>query len=72
MNRRAAVEPGIGHLNRELRLDRNRLNGTLGDWFNAIHSAAGMNFQKLLRWEAAFYMSRKQPIPMSLIHPIQI
>jgi len=49
MKRRAAVEPGIGHLKQEHRLDRNRLKGTLGDKINAILSAAGMNFRKLLR-----------------------
>jgi IS5 family transposase len=54
MKRRAAVEPGIGHLKREHRMDRNRLKGTLGDCLNAILSAAGMNFKKLLRWAAAF------------------
>jgi transposase, IS5 family len=50
MKRRAAVEPGIGHLKQEHRLDRNRLKGVLGDQINAILSAAGMNFRKLLRW----------------------
>jgi IS5 family transposase len=54
MKRRAAVEPGIGHLKREHRMDRNRLKGTLGDRLNAILSAAGMNFSKLLKWAAAF------------------
>jgi IS5 family transposase len=54
MKRRAAVEPGIGHLKREHRMDRNRLKGTLGDCLNAILSAVGMNFRKLLRWAAAF------------------
>ena len=50
MKRRAAIEPGIGHLKREHRMDRNRLQGKDGDCFNAILSAAGMNFAKLLRW----------------------
>ena len=50
MKRRAAVEPGIGHLKQEHRLDRNRLKGVLGDQTNAVLSAAGMNFRKLLRW----------------------
>jgi IS5 family transposase len=48
MKRRAAVEPTIGHLKSEHRLDRNRLRGTAGDAVNAMLSAAGMNFQKLL------------------------
>ncbi|MBW1676946.1 MAG: IS5 family transposase [Deltaproteobacteria bacterium] len=48
MKRRAAIEPGIGHLKSEHRMDRNRLRGVEGDRFNAILSAAGMNFRKLL------------------------
>ena len=54
MKRRAAIEPGIGHLKNEHRMDRNRLKGTEGDRINAILSAAGMNFWKLLRWAAGF------------------
>ena len=53
MKRRAAIEPGIGHLKREHRMDRNRLKGIKGDRINAILSAAGMNFRKLLRWAAS-------------------
>jgi len=52
MKRRAAVEPSIGHLKTEHRLERNRLKGTYGDAINAVLSAAAMNFQKLL---AAFW-----------------
>jgi IS5 family transposase len=49
MKRRAAVEPSIGHLKSEHRLERNRLKGIAGDAINAILAAAAMNFQKLLR-----------------------
>jgi IS5 family transposase len=49
MKRRAAVEPSIGHLKNEHRLERNRLKGVAGDAINAVLSAAAMNFQKLLR-----------------------
>lgn len=49
MKRRAAIEPGIGHLKREHRMDRCRLKGIEGDQINAILSAAGMNFGKLLK-----------------------
>lgn len=48
MKRRAAVEPTIGHLETDYRLERNRLKGTLGDKLNALFSAAAMNFKKLL------------------------
>jgi len=54
MKRRAAIEAGIGHLKREHRMDRNRLKGIEGDRLNAILSASGMNFHKLLRWAAGF------------------
>jgi IS5 family transposase len=35
-------------------MDRNRLKGVEGDRINAILSAAGMNFCKLLKWAADF------------------
>ena len=54
MKRRAAVEPGIGHLKHDHRMDRNRLKGKQGDRINAILSAAGMNISKLLKWVAAY------------------
>ena len=47
MKRRAAVEPSIGHMKSEHRLERNRLKGTVEDAINAILSAAAMNFQRL-------------------------
>jgi IS5 family transposase len=52
MKRRAAVEPVIGHLKAEHRLDRNYLKGSRGDCANAILAAAGYNFSLLLRWLA--------------------
>jgi IS5 family transposase len=55
IKRRAAVEPSIGHLKQEHRLDRNRLKGKYGDSINIILSAAGMNFRKLIRWLADFF-----------------
>ncbi len=48
MKRRAAVEPSIGHLKQEHRLERNRLKGAAGDAINAVLAAAAMNFHKLL------------------------
>lgn len=48
MRRRAAIEPSIGHLKEDRRMERCRLKGTLGDKVNALMSAAGMNFSKLL------------------------
>ena len=50
MRRRAAVEPVIGHLKNEHRMDRNYLRHRSGDANNAILAASGYNFSLLLRW----------------------
>ena len=52
MRRRAAVEPVIGHVKAEHRMDRNYLKGRDGDRINAVLAAAGYNFGLLLRWLA--------------------
>ncbi len=56
MKRRAAVEPSIGHLKSEHRLERNRLKGTAGNQINAILAAAAMNFQKLCRASGRIFL----------------
>ena len=55
IKRRAAIEPTIGHLKEERRMERNRLKGSKGDKLNAVLSAAGMNFAKLLSALGAFW-----------------
>ena len=50
MKRRAAIEPVIGHVKAEHRMDRNYLKGRDGDRINAVLAAAGFNFSLLLRW----------------------
>jgi transposase, IS5 family len=50
MKRRAAIEPVIGHLKNEHRMDRNYLAGRNGDATNAILAAVGYNFRRLIRW----------------------
>jgi len=50
MRRRAAIEPVIGHLKAEHRMERNYLKGREGDRANAVLAAAGYNFSLLLRW----------------------
>ena len=50
MRRRAAVEPVIGHIKKEHRMERNYLAGTQGDAINAILAATGYNFRLLLNW----------------------
>jgi IS5 family transposase len=51
------VEPTIGHLKSEHRLERNRLRGTVGDAINAILSAAAMNLGKLLSFFLSLLLS---------------
>ena len=71
MRRRAAVEPVIGHLKAEHRMDRNYLRGRDGDRANAILAAAGYNFGLLLRWFKALLCAliqkllRTDPTPQS-------
>lgn len=50
LRRRSAIEPVIGHMKSDGRLDRNFLMGKQGDRINAILCGAGHNFRLLLRW----------------------
>ncbi len=56
IKRRAAIEPIIGHMKSEHRLERNRLKGTLGNAINALLSAAAMNFGRLIKWVGRFWL----------------
>ncbi|MBE0617800.1 MAG: IS5 family transposase [Proteobacteria bacterium] len=49
VKRRAAVEPIIGHLKGDHRMDRNHLKGADGDRINALLAGCGFNIRKLLR-----------------------
>jgi IS5 family transposase len=49
LKRRQAVEPAIGHLKSDHRLDRCWLKGALGDALHAISCAAGYNLRWLMR-----------------------
>jgi transposase, IS5 family len=50
LRRRSAVEPVIGHLKAEGHLGRCYLKGRAGDAANAILSAVGYNFRRILAW----------------------
>jgi IS5 family transposase len=50
LRRRSVIEPIIGHVKHEHRLDRNYLRGWLGDKANALLAAAGYNFRLILNW----------------------
>ena len=71
MKRRAAVEPVIGHLKAEHRMDRNHLKGREGDRINAVLAAAGYNFGLLLRWLAKLLRAMIQALA-DIVRPPQI
>jgi transposase, IS5 family len=56
--RRSAIEPVIGHMKQDNRMERNYLKGTDGDKMNAILAACGFNLRKLLR--AFFWLIFKE------------
>jgi IS5 family transposase len=59
MRRRAAVEPVIGHIKAEHRMECNYLKGRA----NAVLAAAGYNFSLLLRWFEALLRALIQVHP---------
>ena len=53
--RRAAIEPMIGHLKSDHRLNRNFYKGITGDAINVMLSAAAFNFKRMMRkWSSSF------------------
>lgn len=55
--RRAAIEPLIGHLKSDFRLSRNFLKGTPGDEINLLMAACAWNLRK---WMLAFFLCFKK------------
>ena len=53
LRRRCAIEPIIGHLKSDNRMDRNYLKGAVGDTINALLCGCGANIRKLI---AAFFL----------------
>jgi IS5 family transposase len=49
LKRRSAIEPVIGHMKADGKLDRNYLAGVLGDKINALLCGAGHNIRTILR-----------------------
>ena len=47
--RRTAIEPIIGHMKSDHRLNRNKLKGKNGDMMNALLSGCGWNLRKLMQ-----------------------
>jgi Transposase domain (DUF772)/Transposase DDE domain len=63
--RRAGIEPVIGHLKSDHRLNRNFLKGFAGDQINLIMAAAAFNFKKWMR-EVVFWLKKLQQIKKML------
>jgi IS5 family transposase len=71
MRRRSAVEPVIGHIKSEHRMERNYLAHRAGDAANAVLAAAGYNFSLLLKWLKLLLFAilasfNEPPIPQSV------
>ena len=47
-SRRAAIEPVIGHLKSDYRMNRNFLKGVIGDEMNVLLAVAAMNFKRVM------------------------
>jgi transposase, IS5 family len=50
LRRRSAIEPVIGHLKQEHKMERNHLLGREGDQINALLTGCGFNLRKLWRF----------------------
>ena len=55
IRRRSAIEPAIGHMKMDGKLDRNWLKGALGDAMHAVLCGAGYNLRMILRKLRFFY-----------------
>lgn len=56
IRRRSAIEPAIGHMKTDGKLDRNWLKGALGDAMHAVLCGAGHNLRMILRKLRLFYV----------------
>jgi len=68
--RRAAIEPVIGHLKSDHRLNRNFLKGFAGDQINLLMAAAAFNFKKWLR-DVSFWLATIRQIFAWIISPAE-
>ena len=57
--RRSSIEPIIGHVKHDHRMERNFLKGEEGDKINAILAGCGFNIRKLLR-AILFYLFKER------------
>ena len=62
LRRRSAIEPVIGHIKHDHRMDVNRLGGIEGDKINPILAASAFNMRKIMRSFFLFFFSRLREI----------
>lgn len=60
LKRRSSIEPTIGHMKADHRMQRNFLKGKLGDEMNPVLSGAAKNMRKILRSFFLFIFSTNQ------------
>lgn len=54
--KRAAIEPIIGHIKSDHRLNRNFYKGVIGDSINIMLAAAAFNFKRMMnKWKSSFW-----------------
>ncbi len=59
-SKRAGIEPKIGHLKSDHRMNRNFLKGVVGDAINLVLAAAALNFKRVMNlWKKEAYYSWK-------------
>lgn len=66
--KRAGIEPIIGHLKHDYRLCRNWLKGSEGDKFNLLMAACAWNLRK---WMIAFFLFENQQVFWALLIEIR-
>jgi len=72
LRRRSAIEPVIGHMKSDGRLDRNFLAGARGDATNALLCGAGYNLRLILNYlrrllrALILMLTASEPLPLSV------
>lgn len=67
--KRAAIEPIIGHVKTDHRLNRNFYKGVVGDNINIMLAAAAFNFKRMInKWKASFGLFW-QSVFLSILSP---
>ncbi|MBD3840497.1 MAG: transposase, partial [Campylobacterales bacterium] len=60
--RRAAIEPIIGHLKQDHRMESNYLKGFIGDQINLLLAATAFNLKKWMKKQLNYFYVKKDRI----------